>query len=180
MVRERARPLVVPATAVIRAAINGGHSEHSAEIRRSTLATMSLAPGPVTAARRIKPWSYAGAAAAGTAYLWLANPTTPGNHAFVPCPFKLLTGLDCPGCGATRATWAMVHGHPLRALGYNTLWCLLVPLLVWAWMLELRGRWPTSRHPFRARRFAPVLALLAVVFAVARNLPWAPLRALHS
>ena len=141
---------------------------------------MSLTPGTVTLARRINPWWYAGAAAAGTAYLRLANPTTPGNHAFLPCPFKLMTGLDCPGCGATRATWAIVHGHPLRALGYNALWCVLVPLIAWAWAVEVRGRWATAHHPFRARWFAPVLAAVAVLFAVARNLPWAPLRALHS
>ena len=146
---------------------------------------MSLMPRQVSPASgvhpgRINAWWYAGAAAVATAYLWVANPTTPGNHLFVPCPFKLLTGLDCPGCGATRASWAIVHGHPLRALGYNALWTLLAPLLVWAWLLEVRGHWSTSRHPFRTRRFVPTLGVVAVTFAVARNLPWPPLRALRS
>jgi Protein of unknown function (DUF2752) len=130
--------------------------------------------------RRTTPWWYAAAAAAGTAYLYVADPTRPGNHAILPCPFKAITGLDCPGCGTTRATWAMVHGHPLRAVGYNALWCALVPLLVWAWTLDVRGTWSAARHPFHARWFAHALAATALVFAVARNLPWAPLRALHS
>jgi hypothetical protein len=142
---------------------------------------MSIAAGPSAAVtRRVNPWWYAAGAAAGTAYLWLANPTTAGNHSFLPCPFKLATGFDCPGCGATRATWAMVHGHPLRAIGYNALWCVLVPLLVWAWALDLGGRWPTARHPFKLRWFGPTALAVATVFALARNLPWAPLRALHS
>lgn len=30
---------------------------------------------------------------------------------FVPCPFKWLTGLDCPGCGFQRSVWALFQGE---------------------------------------------------------------------
>ena len=35
------------------------------------------------------------------------------------CMFKLATGFDCPSCGATRATYAALHGHFGEALAYN-------------------------------------------------------------
>jgi hypothetical protein len=31
------------------------------------------------------------------------------NH-LIPCPFKYLTGLDCPGCGFQRSMLALIHG----------------------------------------------------------------------
>jgi len=37
-------------------------------------------------------------------YSWLQN------H-LIPCPFKYLTGIDCPGCGFQRAALALLQGH---------------------------------------------------------------------
>jgi hypothetical protein len=31
------------------------------------------------------------------------------NH-LLPCPFKYLTGIDCPGCGFQRAVLALIQG----------------------------------------------------------------------
>lgn len=42
------------------------------------------------------------------------------------CPFKTLTGWECPGCGSQRALLALLHGHPLEAWRYN----LLLPFFV--------------------------------------------------
>jgi len=47
------------------------------------------------------------------------------------CPFKLLTGLPCPGCGATRAALSLLSGHVREAWGFNPLMAcayLLAPL----------------------------------------------------
>jgi hypothetical protein len=35
------------------------------------------------------------------------------------CPFKVLTGIPCPGCGMTRALISMTKGDFHGALGYN-------------------------------------------------------------
>jgi hypothetical protein len=32
------------------------------------------------------------------------------NH-LIPCPFKYLTGIDCPGCGFQRSVIALVQGN---------------------------------------------------------------------
>lgn len=45
---------------------------------------------------------------------------------FPLCPFKLATGLPCPGCGGIRAAAALLHGDILHALYINPLSCLLI------------------------------------------------------
>ena len=55
-----------------------------------------------------------------------------------PCPFRLLTGLPCPGCGMTRSLSAMLHGNLALSFRYHPLGpvlfagavaCLALPLL---------------------------------------------------
>lgn len=134
------------------------------------------APPVERVARRPNPWWWAGAVAVGSAYLLVNDPTK--GHTFLPCPFRALTGLDCPGCGATRATSSLLRGQVADALGYNVLWCALIPLVVWAWVVEVRGGWARARHPFRSKTFGVALVAVALVFTVVRNLPWTPWSAL--
>jgi hypothetical protein len=45
----------------------------------------------------------------------------PAQYHFYPqCPIHQYFHLDCPGCGATRALAALLHGHLLEALRLNT------------------------------------------------------------
>lgn len=125
-----------------------------------------------------RPWWSAAAVGVVTAGLWVAGPVATGGP--VTCPFRLITGCDCPLCGATRATSALVHGHVARAAGFNLLYVAFLPLALWAWTLDATGRFETSPHPFHVRRFWWALGAVAVVFTIARNLPWTPIRALHS
>jgi hypothetical protein len=56
---------------------------------------------------------------------WLASA---GGGSLCACPFKLVTGLACPGCGATRAALAFLSGHVGDAWRWN-------PLLTCAYLL---------------------------------------------
>ena len=56
-------------------------------------------------------------AVCGLTMLYFINPV---NHTFsLKCPFKLITGLSCPGCGFQRALHALLHGKLLEAARYN-------------------------------------------------------------
>ena len=116
----------------------------------------------------------AAAGCVGLAVVGLVDParTTLGP----PCPLQVTTGLDCPLCGATRATHQLVRGDVVAALDLNALYVLVVPVAValMAWWL-VRGELPTWTGRTGVRIGAGVVA---ASFFVARNLPWAPLELL--
>jgi hypothetical protein len=104
------------------------------------------------------------------AVLFFFNPST---HGFYPvCLFHKLTGLNCPGCGGTRAAYQLLHGHLLNALRDNALFILALVALA------VRGAWFAARKISRrpATLAVPPKALwaflvLAMAFSVLRNLP---------
>ena len=97
----------------------------------------------------------------------------PATHPFYPvCQFHRLTGLNCPGCGMTRAGFALLHGKFSAALRDNAL------LVLTLGALAIRGAWfgwnqfcgRTNGEFFPAKFLWPLL-VLALVFTVLRNLP---------
>jgi hypothetical protein len=110
--------------------------------------------------------------AAGAAYVAASNPSDGG--VFLPCPFRTLTGLWCPGCGLTRATHQLFHGDIHQALRYNLFVVVILLGLgsAWlAWTLGAAGRSIRVRIPVWVQ-VASVAVLLT--FAVVRNLPGVP------
>lgn len=107
--------------------------------------------------------------AAATALVAALSPEEPGNYP--SCPFHVVTGWWCPGCGSLRAVHALAHGDLGTAIDRNVLLVLAVPVLVLAWAAWLR-RTVTGRAR-RAVPIAAVWALLATVgaFWVLRNVP---------
>ena len=64
----------------------------------------------------------------GLGILYMFNPI---DYLWVPkCPFKLLTGLSCPGCGLQRALHALLHGHLAEAAAYNYWLLFALPYLL--------------------------------------------------
>jgi hypothetical protein len=108
-----------------------------------------------------------------TVALRVHDPHQSGSWGY--CPFKLLTGFDCPGCGGLRAVNDLTHGHLSAAAGSNLMFVASVPLLLglWAWWLWRAGRGSTRRIPRRVVvPLAAVYLLLLVAFLVIRNTPW--------
>ena len=95
-----------------------------------------------------------------------------------PCPLKLLTGLDCPLCGATRATFSLLQGHLAAAIDHNVLYVLSLPVVAVLGLVWVVFRWRPPRFDRPAFRWA--LVGVAVAFAVARNLPVEPFTFLGS
>ena len=46
------------------------------------------------------------------------------------CPFKLLTGWQCGGCGCQRAIHALLHGNIWEAASYNLFLLYAIPYLM--------------------------------------------------
>lgn len=55
-----------------------------------------------------------------------------------PCLSRMLFGVRCPGCGMSRAMSCAVHGNFKKALHYNKLVVIVLPLLVGEWWREMR------------------------------------------
>jgi hypothetical protein len=107
--------------------------------------------------------------AGGLAYVGLADPHNP-DFAFPGCPFKLLTGWNCPACGGLRMTHDLLHGDLAAAVVDNIFLLVGLPALL-AWILVRRQ---AGRPVFTTPAIA-VIVVLAVTWTVARNLPGFPL-----
>lgn len=97
------------------------------------------------------------------------------GHLSPGCPFRTLTGLDCPGCGGTRALFALTQGDLSLALNHNVLTVIALPLLALAWMGWLA--YATGRRPSPVRvapRTGYLIAAALTLYWVLRNLPWMP------
>ena len=78
------------------------------------------------------------------------------------CMLKILTGYDCPGCGAQRSLHALLHGHVGEAWRYNAAIFALLPLLALYGAVELAG----LRSPRLTRILYHPLALYAIAAAI--------------
>ena len=105
--------------------------------------------------------------------LHVRDPHQQGSWGF--CPWLLLTGTYCPGCGGLRAVNDLTHGEVLSAASSNLLLVGGLPVAVGLWVRSFRQRWRGVRSHWSPRSVdrawaAAVAALLA--FWVLRNLPW--------
>lgn len=95
----------------------------------------------------------------------------------IGCPLHEATGLWCPGCGATRAVWLLLHGDLAGAVRHNLLLLPAIVVLAIRWLhvaAPARTGWlpawvrsPTEIGPGLLR----AVAVLLVAFTAARNLP---------
>ncbi len=87
------------------------------------------------------------------------------------CVFRLLTGWDCPGCGAQRALHALLHGHIDRAWGYNPFLFFAVPAALFFIVVEAMRKSRPRLHRAVINEYT-IVAVLAAVLAwwIFRNL----------
>lgn len=106
-------------------------------------------------------------------YIAAVDPNQPGHY--LPCPTKLLLGIDCPGCGGLRAVHSLATGDIAGAADHNLLLVVLAPVVVVAWVAWL-WRAMAGAPPDASARWIrvqqPVLVailVLTVVFSLVRN-----------
>lgn len=99
----------------------------------------------------------------------------PHEHLWVLCPFKAVTGWDCPLCGGLRSVNDLGNLQIDRALHSNLLFVASVPLIAALWLVWVvraaRGR--TSQvPPATLNKVMVAYVVLGAVFTVWRNTPW--------
>jgi len=107
-------------------------------------------------------------------YSFLMDPAK--GTGYPSCPFRMLTGFDCPGCGSSRALHQLLHGHPIKAFEFNPLLVILLPLLALA-LLSVSRSLIDDKHRnvaiFRPA-FAWVVLGIVVSFWIFRNTRFYP------
>ena len=97
----------------------------------------------------------------------------PSEYAWIPsCPFRVWTGLYCPGCGTLRATHYLLNGQFATAFRYQPLLISLSPILLLlagkVGYENLRNR--TVTLPFEVQLYWLILIAVCLFF-VLRNVP---------
>ncbi len=110
-------------------------------------------------------------AVAGLAWLVCLGEAVSGREPGVTlCPFKLLTGRPCPGCGMGHAVVAAMRGDWAASFDYHPLGLPLLVLwtawLAWGLLNLARGREFSAGFLPALRRPAFSWAALAVVLGV--------------
>ena len=92
------------------------------------------------------------------------------------CPFHLLTGLYCPGCGSLRSLHSLAQGNVIRAFNYNPFTILSLPFLIYSFAaFTYRGiSGKELKRIFVKPIYIWLLLVFIIVFWVLRNIPAYP------
>ncbi|PZX60049.1 DUF2752 domain-containing protein [Hydrotalea sandarakina] len=99
----------------------------------------------------------------------------PIHSVFFPkCPFLLLTGLKCPGCGSQRAIHYLLNFDILKAINENVLLVLSIPYLLAGIVFESLLLPSDKMLKWRKRLFGQraiiVIIVIVMVFWIFRNI----------
>jgi len=121
--------------------------------------------------RKVGFWELGVWVSAATVVVVLACADPSSSRWFPPCPFHALTGLDCPGCGSTRALHALLHGHVGAAINFNLLTLPGLAMVALGFGQQhserLRKWWLPLNRP-------KVILVVVLAFWLLRNLPFEP------
>ena len=104
-------------------------------------------------------------------FFYRFNPST--EKFFLPCPFKLITGYDCPGCGSQRAVHALLHGDVAQAFHFNPLFVIAIPYVIIGLIFNIqtvKEKYPKARKLLFGKKTIYLILTIILIFWVGRNL----------
>lgn len=115
---------------------------------------------------------------AESCFLYYHNPK---DTKWLICIMYTLTGYYCPGCGAGRAYYSILHGQFYQAFRYNPFFVIVVPWLG-SYLVICTLQWVLTGRENISRRI-PVWMLygvmaVAVVYGILRNIDVYPFTSL--
>lgn len=85
----------------------------------------------------------------------------------IPCGLVYLFHIYCPGCGGTRALFAMLHGHFLKSLYYNPAVVLGAALILYYEVAVIVTLIKNNGKTYYYRKSTLVYIYLVIVFGYA-------------
>jgi hypothetical protein len=86
------------------------------------------------------------------------------NH-LLPCPFKYITGIDCPGCGFQRSVLALLEGHLQKSF---ILYPATIPVLMLFAFISADGylKFDTPKYLIKKLLFALVCTIITINYGI--------------
>ena len=112
-----------------------------------------------------KIWMVA-AATAAVVYLCFVNLT----HLGIPCVFRTVTGLKCPGCGITTMCAALLRGDLHQAFHANPFLLTTLPVFGTVYLLVRLFRPQGRGKRMAVQAFYAGYLILLIGFGILRNL----------
>lgn len=87
----------------------------------------------------------------------------------MPCLFRALTGLYCPGCGGTRAVKALLKGEVITSFFYHPLIIYVVLVFVvfaFSWFIHEKTKNPKFRLHFDNKYAYIGIGIIVINFVV--------------
>lgn len=95
----------------------------------------------------------------------------PEEYPFPQCPFYLLTGFECPGCGSQRALYQLLHLNIVQAFRYNALFVISIPFLAFLVLADmLKHRFPKMYVASRNTIMSWCALAIIILWTIVRNI----------
>ena len=89
----------------------------------------------------------------------------------IPCVFRLITGLQCPGCGVSRMLMALLRFDFVSAFHYNPAVLLTAPIILFCILRSDVEYIQTGNRPQKQYRFVWITVLVILLgFGIIRNI----------
>lgn len=95
-------------------------------------------------------------------------------HVGIPCLIYKVTGYKCPGCGITRALFALIRGDVKQAFSYNKILILILSYVIiyfgyksYLYIIDKKGN---KKIEIILNIWAWILVIIAVMYGVFRNI----------
>lgn len=109
------------------------------------------------------------------ALVFIYGQYNPNESALFPkCPFKVISGLDCPGCGSQRALHFLINFEILQAFKSNPLLVISIPYILLGFIFELIQEPTRQILKWRKTLFGTnailIILIIVIGFWILRNL----------
>lgn len=93
---------------------------------------------------------------------------------FPKCPFKLLTGLYCPGCGSQRAIHYLLNFEIFNAMKENVMLVISIPYILTGFVFDSiknpKGKVLKWRNILFGQKAILIVLILVISFWILRNI----------